>query len=246
MNGLLIYSRAEAERNRFAVERFKKLLGVRLVYEEEAAFDIPCDYVINRTNNAEIARGFEQKGSRVFNPASLTALANDKQKCYEFMQANGIEIMPINRTAPPLVKKPINGKGGAGVELITEGEITHEEGFVYQAPASDLGKDLRVWLIGGEIIASILRVSETDFRSNFCLGGEAVPYALSAEEALLVNKIAALIEYDYIGIDFVFNHGKIVFNEIEDSVGARMVYEKTDVDIIALYCEYIKKELKNG
>ena len=105
---------------------------------------------------------------------------------------------------------------------------------------------MRVWLIGGEIIASILRVSKTDFRSNFCLGGEAVPYVLSAEETALVKRIAALIDYDYIGIDFVFNHGKIVFNEIEDSVGARMVYEKTDVDIIALYCEYIKKELKNG
>ena len=104
MNGLLIYSRAEAERNIFAIETFKELLGVRLVYEDEADFNIPCDYVINRTNNADIARGFEKKGIRVFNPAALTALANDKQKCYEFMQANGIEIMPINITEPPLVK----------------------------------------------------------------------------------------------------------------------------------------------
>ena len=41
----------------------------------------------------------------------------------------------------------------------------------------------------------------------------------------------------------MFNGGKIVFNEIEDSVGARMVYEKTDIDILRLYCDYIKKEM---
>ena len=40
----------------------------------------------------------------------------------------------------------------------------------------------------------------------------------------------------------MFNGGKIVFNEIEDSVGARMVYEKTDIDILRLYCDYIKKK----
>ena len=56
-------------------------------------------------------------------------------------------------------------------------------------------------------------------------------------------KIASLLKFDYIGIDFVFNEGKIVFNEIEDSVGSRMVYEKTDIDILRLYCDYIKKEM---
>ena len=70
-----------------------------------------------------------------------------------------------------------------------------------------------------------------------------MPYKLSASEEALVLKIASLLKFDYIGIDFVFNKGKIVFNEIEDSVGARMVYEKTDIDILRLYCDYIKKEM---
>lgn len=48
-------------------------------------------------------------------------------------------------------------------------------------------------------------------------------------------KIASLLKFDYIGIDFVFNGGKIVFNEIEDSVGARMVYEKR----ILIFCACI-------
>ena len=105
------------------------------------------------------------------------------------------------------------------------------------------GKDLRVWAIGNDIITSILRESDTDFRSNFCLGGRATPYKMNEEEKSLVKRILSLVESDYIGIDFLFDGGHLIFNEIEDTVGARMVYDKTDIDIIKLYCDYIKKNI---
>lgn len=239
----MIYSRKEAERNAFSVAQFKKYLDISLVYEEDVDPDMPVGFVVNRTNHADIAESFEQRGIRVFNPASLTHLANNKQKCYEFMRENGIEIMPIDQTEPPLVEKPVNGKGGEGVRLIQSGKVEIKQGFVYQKPASDLGRDLRVWLIGSKPICAVLRKSDTDFRSNYCLGGSAEVYELSGAEKRLVCRIASLVDYDYIGIDFVFNNGKIVFNEIEDTVGARMVYAKTDIDILRLYCEYIEKEM---
>lgn len=241
MSGILVYSKYEAKRNAFAVEKFRQNLGVRLVFESDVDFDFCPDFVINRTNNYKIAEGFEQKGIRVFNPSPLTKLANDKQKCYEFMAENGIEIMPIDYKGAPVVKKARGGKGGTDVFMLEKAE-DFESGYVYQQPASDLGRDLRVWLIGGEIIAAVLRQSDTDFRSNFCLGGSASVYNLSDEECALVKKISSLVSYDYIGIDFVFNRGKIVFNEIEDTVGARMVYDTTDIDILNIYCEYIKND----
>lgn len=243
MSGILIYSREEAKRNEFSVNKFRENLGVALMYEDKIDFSAPADFVINRTNNAAVAQEFESRNIRVFNPSSLTRLANDKQRCYEFMSENGIEIMPVNYKKLPLVEKPSNGKGGRGVRLIKSGEVDFKEGYVYQKPASDLGRDLRVWLIGGKIIAAVLRKSDTDFRSNYCLGGSAQVYTLSESEKALVNKIASLVKYDYIGIDFVFDSGRPVFNEIEDTVGARMVYDKTEIDILSLYCDYIKKEM---
>ena len=243
MSGLLIYSRFEAERNAFSVAKYKEYLDVSLMIEEEIDFSVPADFVINRTNNYKIAEKFEKRGIRVFNPSPLTRLANDKQKCYEFMRDNGIDILPIDHKTPPLVMKPIDGKGGKDVIFIKDGIPPERDGFVYQKPATDLGKDLRVWLIGGKIIAAVLRESKTDFRANFCLGGSAVPYTLSNEEISLIDKISDLLEYDYIGMDFLFNEGKIIFNEIEDAVGARMLYNLTNMDIIEKYCEYIKKEI---
>lgn len=240
MSGILIYSKKEAERNSFAIKKFKENLDIKLVFEDEIDYRIKPDFVINRTNNGSIAENFEKQGVKVFNPSSLSYLANDKQACYEFMSKNSVEIMPINYKKYPLVVKPKNGKGGIGVRLIESGEIPDDDNLVYQKVASDKGKDLRVWLIGDKIVASILRESKTDFRSNFCLGGSASVYELSKEEKELVLRIASLIDYDYIGIDFVFNNGKIVFNEIEDTVGARMVYSVTDKDILKEYCDYIK------
>ena len=237
MKPILIYSEEEARRNAFAADKIKNELGAELKMPD---YNGNAQFVINRTNDAEVARRFESRGIKVFNSASFSELANDKQACYDFMEQNGIEIMPTRCKIPPFVKKPKDGHGGRGVVMCHSAE-EYDENMVCQKCASDLGRDLRVWVINGKIIASILRESKTDFRSNFCLGGEATPYEMNAEERALVQKIISLLDGGfYYGIDFVFNNGKIVFNEIEDTVGARMVYAKTDIDIIKLFCDEIK------
>ena len=88
MNGILIYTEEEARRNSFAVEKITGLLEIPLVVSERDEIPNNIDFAVNRTDNAEIAKGLESRGVRVFNPYSLSLLANDKQKCYEFMQKN--------------------------------------------------------------------------------------------------------------------------------------------------------------
>lgn len=240
MSGILIYSREQAKRNSFAVEKFKEYLDIRLVDE---CYDGDADFVINRTNDYKIAQHFENKGIRVFNPSSLSRLANNKQACYEFMEENGIPVMPVNYTGVPAVKKIVDGHGGNGVTMITAPE-PFEENYVYQKPCDTLGKDLRIWVVGGKIVASIMRESHTDFRSNYCLGGTATVHKLTDDERQLAEKVLILVKSDYIGIDFIYHQGQPIFNEIEDTVGARMIYDKTDIDILKIYCEYIKDYLK--
>ena len=89
----------------------------------------------------------------------------------------------------------------------------------------------------------MLRISDKDFRSNFCLGGRAEVYNLSDEEREKVEKVIRLFDFDFVGIDFIFNNGKIVFNEIEDVVGSRMVYTYTDIDIVEMYVDYILEKV---
>lgn len=244
MKPILVYSKEEAERNAFTVEKICKGLGTMLVtpdYRGEAAF------VVNRSNDYEIAKYYEDRGIRVFNGAQFTRLANDKQLCYDFMEQNGIEIMPTRYRDVPFVKKPKDSHGGQGVVMCFD-KADYDENMVCQKPASDLGRDVRVWVLGGEIICAFLRVSDTDFRSNYCLGGRAEKYNLNEEEKSKVNRIIDLVTplgADYYGIDFVFDNGKAVFNELEDAVGARMVYANTEIDIIGMYIDYIKGSLRS-
>lgn len=237
MKPVVIYTKEEASRNAFAAEKLCRGLGAEL---QTSDYDGAAAFVVNRTNDYRVAQRFEARGIRVLNSSGFSRLANDKQACYDFMAQHGIPVMPTRYRTPPFVKKPKDGHGGQGV-VWCDSAADYDESMVCQQPASDLGKDLRVWVLGGEVIAAVLRVSETDFRSNFCLGGRAVPYTLSEEETALVKKIIALVKGDYYGIDFVFHHGNLVFNELEDTVGARMVYATSDIDILERYCDYIKK-----
>ena len=138
MSGVVLYSPEEARRNTFSVTKFHTLLGAEL---HSPDYDGPADFVINRTNDPAVARRFESQGVRVFNPAAFCALSNDKDACYRFMAAKGVEILPIDQTKPPMVVKPKDGHGGQGVRLIRSGEpVPPQDGnLVYQAVADTPG-----------------------------------------------------------------------------------------------------------
>lgn len=60
----------------------------------------------------------------------------------------------------------------------------------------------------------------------------------------MIESIIRKFNFDYVGVDILkSNSGEFFFSEIEDSVGARAVYDLTDIDIIRKYVEYILKEI---
>ena len=241
--------------------------NVRVIYgpEEINCFETP-DFAINRSRMSEISAILEEKGVRVFNSEAVTRITNDKAKTYEFLKGV-VPFMPViyegkyissdcdgyrdacglNRDfAYPYVIKSCRGHGGNQVFMIKnsreENEALREiqgEKYLRQQCCSDLGKDVRVYIIGNEIVTAILRTSTKSFKSNYSLGGEVKPYILNENEKNMVEAITKKLPLDYAGIDFTFHNGKAVFNEIEDAVGARMLYATTDIDIVKMYTEYI-------
>ena len=96
------------------------------------------------------------------------------------------------------------------------------------------------------MIGAIRRFSQTDFRANYCLGGEIEWYDLTKEQKQLVEKILEHLSCDYVGIDFMIDEkGKWIFNEIEDVVGSRSLYTLKKVDTAKLYIEHIAQCLVN-
>lgn len=145
-----------------------------------------------------------------------------------------------------MVAKSRTGRGGEQVYLLENDEdlqklqSTSQEGFIFQALASSPGKDLRVYVLGQEIVGAVLRKNDHSFKANYSLGGTAEAYTLNAEEVALVNSVVALFDFGLVGMDFLFDdHGSLLFNEIEDVVGCRTLCQTSDVNIVKLYLEFI-------
>lgn len=214
-------------------------------------------FVINRTRDYLLAKAFELHGVPVYNHSLVAELGNDKAKAYRFMQQRGI---PMMRTVYgletprqfPVVVKSTGGHGGTEVFYIPgkrewqewkQDQCRQGEDYIVQQTASDLGRDLRVYIVGNQITAAILRTSDSDFRSNYCLGGKEELYELSDAQKKLVRAVAAPLDIGMAGIDFIFHHGQMMFNEIEDMAGARGLYELSDYDIAQDYMRYIHNEM---
>lgn len=236
---ILVYSKEEAVRNRFVVNAFAQQLGTVCVTPDYRG---AASFVVNRSNDYKIAEHYENRGVKVFNGARFTKIANDKQLCYDFIEQQGLECLPTRYKQVPFVKKPKNSHGGNGVVICNDIE-EYDENMVCQMPASDVGKDLRIYVLDGEIVTAILRTNSKDFRSNYCLGGNAEEYHLTKEEKAYIKPyidLAVGLGGIYFGADFLFHNGKLIFNEYEDAVGARMVYDITDIDIIKDYISVLK------
>lgn len=103
-------------------------------------------------------------------------------------------------------------------------------------------QDLRVYVIGKEIIAAVLRTAREGFKSNFSLGGDVQLYELSENEKNIITIIVNQFDFGLVGIDFIIgDEGELIFNEIEDVVGARMLYQCADINLVEKYLKFIIK-----
>ncbi|AEM73512.1 ATP-grasp domain-containing protein [Caldicellulosiruptor acetigenus] len=221
------------------------------------------DFVINRSRDSVIGYHFQIIGSTVFNSPQITEVCNNKARTHQIVNSHGIpsvKTLICNRKyfSPsyvelkfPIVIKSSSGHGGLEVykvdcmnELLDKISILSEDGFILQELCSNPGKDIRVYVIGKEVIASVIRYSIEDFRANISLGGNSSVYNLSEKDLEIVNKIINIFNFDFVGIDFILDsNNNLLFNEIEDVVGTRALYKHYNFDITKKFLEYIKNEL---
>lgn len=265
MRGYLIYDREGEKRNTWFINELitvAKKYDIELeliVVEKNEPFSLEAmpDVALVRVIAPHINEYLEKNGVKVFNNFKTSYFANNKWNTYILAKKLGIETM--NTTLPehaeklgfPFVAKSLDGHGGSEVFLVKSkmeyDEVAKKLGnnLLLQEKCDEVGKDVRVYSLDGEIVASILRESENDFRSNFSLGGNVSVFEATDEMKKTVKKLYDELGFTLVGIDFIRNNGKWILNEIEDVVGTRMLYKCTDVDIVDLYIDSICKKIKS-
>ncbi len=253
----IVYGRSDLEANRFFAERLRDGLEGHgfdaTIATTDSLPDGTPDAVVNRSRDWMLAYELESRGVRVFNSSTVCRVCNDKLESCRLAGKLGIPYMPTSipglpfPPGPPWVVKSRSGHGGT--------EVFRADGFrevepacagirdpIVQTMASEPGRDLRVYVLDGRILASVMRSNDRDFRANYKLGGSIELCDPPAGVAEMVAKFCDALSPDLAGIDFVFD-GRPVFNEMEDAVGTRMLYELTDLDPANLLADLVHSKM---
>lgn len=242
------------------------------------------DIVINRTRDFKVSQFYESQGIRIYNPAYLTYIGNNKYEAVKYLSEHitdsvknkkwtaqtllikSKDIAKILSTeymqkvmanlgcfGKDIVIKSVDGHGGNEVFLLEVNsnlkkrrEIVNKlsgHDCIIQEKIDSDSSDIRVYIIGGKIYAAMLRTGGNDFRSNYSLYGNAEEYKLNDIQKNYVMEFVKALGSNKIGmagIDFILTRdGQMLFNEVEEMAGSRMLYERTSYDIVKDYVHWI-------
>lgn len=215
-----------------------------------------------------IVRQFESQGS--FTTASSIAIvrSRDKLRSMQLLARYGVGIPKTvfaRETADledviaqaggtPLIIKVARGTHGNGVVLAETKKAAqavmqafYVEGvsfLVQEFVKESAGTDIRAFVVGGKVVASMQRQSlDDDFRSNLHQGGEGVPIKLTDDERKTAQKAAKAMGLPVCGVDMMrSDHGPLVL-EVNASPGFS-IETVTGRNVAGKIIEYVEQNAK--
>lgn len=148
----------------------------------------------------------------------------------------------------PLILKEAYGSFGMQVyliknekELISKIKTLGYKRFILQeAIESSFGEDIRVNIIGNQVIGAMKRKSQKDFRANITLGGIANQYVLSDREKQLALKAHRVLDLNFSGVDLLVDSSNEVYVcEVNSNVNFLSFEEATGINYGDLLLKHI-------
>jgi ribosomal protein S6--L-glutamate ligase len=218
-----------------------------------------------------VVRQFEMMGVFPVNESVAITRSRDKLRATQLLARRGIGL-PVTGFAhspddiddlikmvggPPLVVKLLEGTQGMGVVLAEtykaaesviqafmglEAEIMVQE-YIREAK----GADLRCFVIGGKVVASMKRqAAEGEFRSNLHRGGTSQLVRITPEERSTAVRAAKAMGLNVSGVDILrSNHGPVVM-EVNSSPGLRGIENASNKDVAGQIIQFVEKNAREG
>jgi ribosomal protein S6--L-glutamate ligase len=214
-----------------------------------------------------IIRQFESLGMRCFNGSDAIIKSRDKLHTLQILSQHGFGI-PVTSFAnssyetkdiiklvegAPLVVKLLEGTKGVGVVLAETSKAAESVINAFRSLKADIlvqqyikeskGQDIRCFVIGDEVVASMERTAqEGEFRANIHLGATARAVEITAEEKELAIKAAKIIGLEVAGVDMVRSNSGPKILEINSSPGLEGIEGATGIDVAGKMIEYLEKK----
>lgn len=242
-------------------------------YEGEEVKDI--DVIIPRIAasytkyGTAVCRQFEMQG--VFSTASSIAInrSRDKLRAMQILARSGVGIPKTvfsretteaeevieQAGGTPLIIKVARGTHGNGVVLaetkkaaqaVMQAFFVEGVSFLVQEFIEEsAGTDIRAFVVGGKVIASMKRQSlDDDFRSNTHQGGEGKPVKLTEAERKTAQKAAKAMGLPICGVDMLRSKDGPLVLEVNSSPSLKGVERVTGHDVAGKIVDYIEQNAK--
>jgi ribosomal protein S6--L-glutamate ligase len=213
-----------------------------------------------------IVRQFEVMGIKCLNGSQEITKSRDKLHTLQILSQHNIGA-PVTSFAnssydtkdliklvggTPLVVKLLEGTKGVGVVLAETNKAAESVINAFRSLKADVlvqhyvkeskGCDLRCFVIGNEVVASMERIAqEGEFRANIHLGATARAVEISDEERNLAIKAAQIIGLEVAGVDMVRSNSGPKLLEINSSPGLEGIEKATGIDIAGKMIEHLEK-----
>ncbi|VVB84674.1 Tetrahydromethanopterin:alpha-L-glutamate ligase [uncultured archaeon] len=153
------------------------------------------------------------------------------------------------------VVKPVFGYKGIGVECVkddTGGEtklrmLLEKNGMIYmQEFIHNPGRDIRAFVVDGEVKGSIYRIAPAgSWINNLSQGGRAEACALTREQEKITLKAAKITGTVYAGLDIIEGDRDYVL-EINGTPSGKGIFEACGVDVTMGIAEYVFDRTYSG
>ncbi len=243
----------------------KERIALEIKTNLELSTESPeCDFVLFWDKDINLARRLEKEGLPVFNSADSIEKCDDKGRTY--IELLGIVPQPKTLLAPksffeadytefvdkaaeilglPLVFKESFGSFGEQVFLCETKEdilarISQRPFILQEFISSSRGRDKRLEVVGGRVVAAMERYNDNDFRSNVTNGGKMRPCKPDESECELAVSACERLGLCFGGVD-ILNGGLVC--EVNSNAHIINITECTGIDAGAEIFREIRRRL---
>ena len=215
-----------------------------------------------------VVRQFEAMGTFCLNSSASIGTSRDKLAAHQALAFNRIS-MPdtafansprdtqniIDLTSGgPLVVKLLESSQGRGVVLaetkkaassvISAFQKLNAAFIVQDFVKGANGSDIRLFVISGKVVASMMRsASDDDFRSNLHAGGKASKVKITQEERKIAKEATKAMGLNIAGVDILRSTNGPKVLEVNSSPGLQGIETINNINVASLIIDYIEKRL---
>ncbi len=245
-----------------------------VVYNNEVL--LKPDIVIPRIGSSAtvfgttVVRHFQEMGASVLNSPAGIFNSRDKFRSLQLLAGHNIPIPVtyfsndlhqaeriVNRKLGyPFILKVLEGTQGIGVHLIENEVDAHhmfnrfslaKQKIILQEFIKEFkGKDVRVFIVGNKVVASMMRIAGPDeFRSNIHRGGMGQRIVLSEEEREMAIRAVKILGLQVAGVDILRSKKGALIIEVNSSPGLEGIEGATGVEVAEEIIQFIEERYCN-